>query len=146
MTAKLQEMVLQHVDPSKLLMERRIPDEKGEIQNPDWYHESTDGGVALQGWYGGTVMVTMETRVSRQVMVAAVAVSGMYATDNQMSAQNMVKDSSTLEKATEADLKQFSRRAVNDLYPFLRAELHALTSRLGGVAGVMAATAPDLDD
>lgn len=134
MTAKLKALQLRHVDPSKLLLERDYPDD----EPPLWFDELAEGSVSARGWINGTVLVTLETRFHREnIMYVGVAVTGMYATDEQMDRERASEiDTSTVDDATEEERKQFIQRALEDLYPSLRAELQILSGRFSGIRGI----------
>ncbi|KXX57902.1 hypothetical protein [Rhodococcus sp. LB1] len=125
MTPKLAELSLRHIDPSKLLLER---DEQTGAP-PAWFKEMGEGGA---------VLVTLETRFHRaNIMYVGVAVTGMYANDEQMGMGRQGEpDSSTLDAASDDEKLTFIQGALADLYPSLRAELQILSSRFGGIAGI----------
>ncbi|MBS9534347.1 hypothetical protein KIH27_12200 [Mycobacterium sp. M1] len=133
---------MRHVDPSKLLLQRT--DFTGEI--PDWFDQASLGSVHCQGWYGGAVLVTIETKYQHRFYVAVIAVSGLFATDEQMNTSDPNdKDDSILGAATSVEMRAFTERAVHDLYPFLRQEVYQLTGRFQGISGVMLQPQPKLD-
>ncbi|QBJ97507.1 hypothetical protein ERC79_17340 [Rhodococcus sp. ABRD24] len=143
MTPRLTELSLRHVDPSKLLLER----DGQSVEPPTWFDGLSEGGVSAQGWIDGTVLVTLETKFHRPgIMYVAVAVTGMYANDEQMSRGRQGEpDSSTLDAASDEERVEFIQSALTDLYPSLRAELQILSSRFGGIAGITLQPDPSLN-
>lgn len=149
MTARLSELTLRHVDPTDMLFQLRHPAFPIE-KTPDWYENQNPGGISFVPWIRGTVLARMHTKFEKPAFFVAVAVLGLYSNDEQESAQNEelsgAIDSSTLDEATRDELREFGRRASDDLYPFLRAELHNLTSRVQGLSPVMLQPYPRLQD
>ena len=143
MTAKLSELQLRHVDASKLLLERTDmgPDPSAV---PEWFENAADGRFGCLGWYNGAVLATIETKYRHKLYVAAVAVSGLFANDEQMAGPGKEKDDSTLLEATDEEIEEFSHRAVGDIYPFLRQELYQLTGHFEGLPGIMLQPNPEL--
>lgn len=143
MSPKLTELSLRHIDPSKLLLER---DEQSGAP-PPWFKEMGDGSASVRGWINGTVMATLEARFHRpSIMYVGVAVTGMYATDKQMSqGREGDPDSSTLDAASDTEKVEFVQRALSDLYPSLRAELQILSGRFSGIAGITLQPTPLLN-
>ncbi len=154
MTAKLREMELHHVDPVRLLFQSRHPGLSGYSAEPEWFTNARNGGIVLAPWLRGSVLATMEAKFVKDAYFVVVSVMGLYMTDEQASAQaqefsNEV-DGSTLDEAPDEDRQEFLLKVVDDLFPFLRAELYALSGRMQGVTGVMLqprplieATSPD---
>lgn len=132
---ELKDLTLRHVDPSRLLFARVESKDPNDI--PSWFEEASSGGVHLEGWAQGSIMVTLETKVQRPAYVAAVSVAGLFATDEQAAAGAGEPDDALLGASTRAELDVFVQGAVKDLYPFLRAELYSLTSRYSASRGVM---------
>jgi hypothetical protein len=139
MTAKLSELSLRHVDPSRLLFQQRHPAFPRDA--PEWYEKANRGGIAFAPWLGGTVLATMEAKAERDAYFVVVGVMGYYTSDAQQTAMDEKSitgvDNSTLAEASEDEMRLFSERVIDDLYPFLRAELYELSGRLQGVVGVM---------
>lgn len=141
MTPSLSELNLRHVDPAKLLLQRT--DFTGEV--PDWFEEASAGSFHCLGWYSGAVLATLETKYQHKFYVAVIAVSGLFATDEQIQAPApKEKDDSVLAAATPDEMRSFAERAVEDLYPFLRQEVYQLTGRFQGIQGVMLQPHPQL--
>lgn len=137
MAPKLADLTLRHVDPSKLLLERT--DITGNV--PEWFDEPQPGTFQCYGWHGGAVLTVTETKFRHQFFVVSVGVAGLLGTDEQMklSSRQAPKDDALLKAASEEELNIFARRAVGDLFPFLRQELYSLSGRFQGVVGVMLA-------
>ncbi|MGO9228554.1 MAG: hypothetical protein ACLQKA_04990 [Bryobacteraceae bacterium] len=148
MTARLEDMTLRHVDPAQLLFQQRHPAFPTAVAEPAWYTNAAPGAVNLAPWVRGTVLAAMHAKVEKGAYFAVVAVLGLYATDEQATDQEAefsgVVDEQPLKGATPEETLAFQRRVVEDLYPFVRAELHTLTGRLGGVLGVMLQPHPQL--
>lgn len=145
MIVRLKDLSLRHIDPTKLLLERDYPESDSP---PAWFEEITEGSASARGWINGTVMATLETRFHRpNVMYVGVAVTGMYATDEQMGRKRATEvDTSTIDNATEDERREFIQRALIDLYPSLRAELQILSSRFNGIAGISLQPNPLLEN
>jgi hypothetical protein len=145
---KLSDLTLRHVDPSKLLFAQRHP--VFHLTVPDWYEQTTPGGVTLYPWLRGTVLANMETKAEKGAYFVAVGVLGLYVSDQLEEAQqeqfNGEVDKSTLAEATDKEKQTFSLRVVDDLFPFVRNELYALSGRLQGVNGVMLQPHPLIQD
>jgi hypothetical protein len=150
MTARLADLTLRHVDPAKLMFQARHPAFPRDVPAPEWFERAKTGGVVLAPWLQGTVLATMETKFQKDAYFTVVTVMGLYMSDEQAAAQdsefsNQV-DSSTLDEAPEDERREFTLRVVDDLFPFLRAELHTLSGRMQGVSGVMLQPYPQLDE
>lgn len=131
---KLEDLQLRHIDPSKLLLQRT--DIVGGVI-PSWFEEASSGSFGCEGWYGGSVLATIETKHQHRLYVAVVAVSGLFANDELISRQTREKDDTLLREASQEEMEVFSRRAIADIYPFLRMEVYALTGKFQGLPGVM---------
>jgi hypothetical protein len=144
MTAQLQELTLRHVDPAKLLLERDYPQNDAP---PAWYGGLSEGSATVRGWTNGSVLATLETRFHRPgVMYVGVAVTGLYANDEQAAQGHEGDvDSSTLDAATDEEKSAFMEQALFDLYPMLRAELQILSSRFSGIPGIALQPTPSLN-
>ncbi|ORV85047.1 hypothetical protein AWC11_20410 [Mycobacterium interjectum] len=91
------------------------------------------------------MLATLETKYQHKFYVAVIAVSGLFATDEQIQAPApKEKDDSVLAAATPDEMRSFAERAVEDLYPFLRQEVYQLTGRFQGIQGVMLQPHPQL--
>lgn len=144
MRVPLNQLTLRHVDPSRMLFEAR---HRIESDVPDWYEKSSTGGISFNAWLNGAVLATMETKAERKQYYVVVAVTGLYMSDEQGSAEMLSEiDESTLREATEEERHEFANRVVDDLYPFLRSELYMLSGRLQGIRGVMLQPSPLLDE
>jgi hypothetical protein len=130
MTNQLGELTLRHVDPSKLLFLQRHP--AFPVEEPDWYTNASSGGLGFTSWLRGTVLATMEMRVEKPAYYAVVSVLGLFGSDEQERAQ--AKEFSS---EIDEEMAAFAKKAVNQLYPFLRTEIYALTGKMQGVSGVM---------
>jgi hypothetical protein len=134
---KLVELELRHVDASKLLLQRIDIDADPDGALPEWYESASTGQFSCVGWYNGAVLATLEAKAKRNLYVAVVAVSGLFANDDQVAGKSKEKDDSVLANATEEEMSEFGHRAVMDIYPFLRQELYQLTGHFHGLTGVM---------
>lgn len=137
--------------PSCVSWRRRLADrrERTDVDPklaalPDWYESASAGQFFCVGWYNGAVMATVETKTRRKLYVAVVAVSGLFANDEQMTGPAKEKDDSVLADATEEEMSEFGRRAAMDIYPFLRQELYQLTGHFHGLSGVMLQPHPEI--
>lgn len=141
MTAKLRDMTLRHVDPSKLMFQQRHPAFPEAVPPPDWFENANPGGLRFSPWWRGTVLARLETRAAKDAYFVVVEVFGLYMTDEQDEAQgsdsSFEVDSSTLDEATPEERREFEMRVVNDLFPFVRSEMYTLSGRMQGVTGVM---------
>lgn len=140
MNLTLADLAMRHVDASKLLVQRTdmSRDASDAAALPDWYESASDGSLSFAGWYNGSVMATLETRARRKFYVAVVAVSALFASNEQIKQQPLnVKDDSLLDAATEDELSEFRQRAMVEMFPFLRQELYQLTGHFHGLSGVM---------
>jgi hypothetical protein len=149
MTARLPDLTLRHVDPARLMFESRHPAFPQDEVPPEWYQQASQGGLRFFPWLRGTVLATLETKAEKPPYFVVVSVFGLYMNDEQVSDQSppvpgAEADSSTLDEASEEERTEFSLRVLNDLYPFVRAELYALSGRLQGVSGVMLQPYPQI--
>jgi hypothetical protein len=150
MTARLQDMTLRHADPAKLMFQARHPAFPQDLETPEWYENASSGGVNLAPWLNGTVLAKMEAKFEKGAYFTVVSVMGVYVSDEQAEAAEKAElnnqvDSSTLDEATEEERIEFSKRVVEDLFPFLRAETYRLSGSLQGVFGVMLQPHPELN-
>lgn len=147
--ARLAELTLRHVDPTDLMFQLRHP-AFPMGSRPAWFDEQTSGGITFAPWLRGTVLVRMHTKFEKPAFFVSVAVLGLYTDDDMESAQDEKfsgeVDSSTLDEATPDELRAFGQRASDDLYPFLRTELHNMTGRVQGLTPVMLQPWPKLQD
>ncbi|MCJ0906097.1 hypothetical protein [Rhodococcus sp. ARC_M6] len=142
----LTDLTLRHVDPSKLLFEHLNPADPE--WRPSWFGLINESGLALTGWINGTVKATIEAGYLRQSCVVAVAITGFYGTDEQIGAPNsdtVEVDDSVLSGATDDERLEFSTRAIRELYPYLRAELQILSSRMSGYSGIALQPEPQIN-
>ncbi|WP_373234888.1 hypothetical protein [Mycobacterium marinum] len=149
MSTRLSDLELRHVDPTQLLFQVRHPAFPVEV--PAWYQEGdAGGGIALAPWLQGTVLATMHVMAERPAYFARVEVMALYMSDEQVAAEKAESskgkevDDSTLSEASEDELQSFVQRVTDDLYPFVRSELYALSSRVQNVRGVMLQPHPRL--
>ncbi|HEY5853293.1 MAG TPA: hypothetical protein VIW24_04350 [Aldersonia sp.] len=139
------DLTLRHVDPSKLLFEHLDASYPDRI--PSWFEEVNEGGVSFVGWINGTVKATIEARYLRPRCVVAVAITGFYASEDQVNtpvpkADVIEADDFVIANASEEEKNVFARRALRDMYPYLRAELQMLSSRMSGYPGISLQTEP----
>ena len=147
MTTHISDLTLRHVDPSKLLFQQRHP--AFPVEEPDWYTNASPGGLSFTSWLRGTVPATMEMRVKKDAYYAVVSVLGLFGSDEQERQQadkfsNQIDDT-ILSEASDEEMAAFVRMAVVELYPFLRAEVYALTGKMQGISGVMLQPQPLTD-
>ncbi|MDW5614605.1 hypothetical protein [Mycolicibacterium sp. D5.8-2] len=92
----------------------------------------------------------MEMKVEKPAYYAVVAMLALFSSDEQNRAQDSEPssevDDSTLSSASSGELAIFARRAAREMYPFLRSEMYALTSKIYGVNGFMLQPQPFLSD
>jgi len=144
----LADLRLRHLDPSKLLFEHL--DASDPDWRPSWFAGISAGGLNLTGWINGTVKVTIEAGYVRDRCAVAVAITGFYATDEQLamevpSGDTVEADGSMIAGAAESERREFSALAMRDLYPYLRAELQMLSSRMSGYPGIALQPEPQLN-
>lgn len=145
----LADLRLRHLDPSKLLFEHLDP--SAPDWRPSWFAGISAGGLNLAGWINGTVRVTLEAGYVRDRCAVAVAITGFYATDEQLEMEmpkreTVEADGSLIAAATESEKREFSTLAMRDLYPYLRAELQMLSGRMSGYPGIALQPDPQLNE
>ncbi|WP_349270926.1 hypothetical protein MPNTM1_02524 [Mycolicibacterium parafortuitum] len=149
MTSQLSELVLRHIDVSKLCFQQRHPGIEF-TDPPSWFVGASAGGLGFAAWLRGSVLVQMEMKVEKPAYYAVVAMLALFSSDEQNRAQDAELssevDDSTLSAASSGELAEFARRAAREMYPFLRSEMYSLTSKIYGVNGFMLQPRPFLDD
>jgi hypothetical protein len=92
----------------------------------------------------------MEMKVERPAYYAVVAMLALFSSDEQNRAQDAEPssevDETTLAEASSGQLAEFARRSAREIYPFLRSEMYALTSKIYGVNGFMLQPQPFLNE